>query len=756
MANNIDFINSIKQEADFEDIVRMLAKHIYDAEAYLVGGPYDGGRDLIYKRQGKEVREAIQISIQEKNIEAKILGDACKTEKLVTEYGYPRTLTFFWSHALSASKKLEIKKSVRDATGISLEIYDAKEIDQIISDDKPEILKYLLEVIHKYKVDIDSTIDVKARTFFDYLALSRESAELKTSIIDAQILSSLFGNKMQKEILLLELEKFGVKKGAAEGRIGYLTHQKKIADDSGLSLSEKEKTRLENILNKDSRLQSEVLDRIKQYTLSEIGADLSAQVFNLVKQVYRASVDVQISEISFAPPKLSIAKRIVSELESLIATNNVKGCKNVHSVAKRLIEIAAENEYLSNYCSSLLCINLLNQKKLQNYIQEKYFFIYLDATVFIQYLALFGFKSRDNYSKEMHIAADLRETIKALKNFELRITKEHLEESIRHITQAEKLSSFANDELISRFGDSKNVYFNLYLKTKKQKPEGYSFHNFLDTLIGYEPHSSGSENFHEYMDCVLHYLKIANIKVIEFQNAASLAQDAIAHKIIQNYEISCRAIGKPRKFRSILNDLTACYILGDSNQHLDKNKYGHVPILVTWDSTQHQLRSAYREVFMHQEWLIYTPQRALERFSMLEFKMDSDILKDNVLSILDEDYIRDSSLVDTLSIFLGEDKIESDAIISMLAKLARKMGSEKIEHDQFDLESRNALNEALLNLHGQFRDRFAEIRELFASSSNEEVLIGLLDSFVSRKIDSTVLNDSVRQLLETVGGQASH
>ncbi|PPD18895.1 MAG: hypothetical protein CTY24_12120, partial [Methylobacter sp.] len=60
--------------------------------------------------------------------------------------------------------------------------------------------------------------------------------------------------------------------------------------------------------------------------------------------------------------------------------------------AKKLIEIGAENEYLSNQCSSFLCVNLLNQKKLDKYIQERTFYIYLDATVFILYLALFKFE----------------------------------------------------------------------------------------------------------------------------------------------------------------------------------------------------------------------------------------------------------------------------------------------------------------------------------------------------------------------------
>jgi hypothetical protein len=349
-----------------------------------------------------------------------------------------------------------------------------------------------------------------------------------------------------------------------------LIRQNKINDGENLALSEKEKMRLENIVNKDNSLRQELLKRIKQYTLTEIGKDLSNEVFDLVKQVYRASIEIQISEISFEPPKLYIAKRVLSELENLLVTNSRNGYKNGNNAAKKLIEIAAENEYLSNYCSSLLCVNLLNQKKLQSYIQEKFIFLYLDATVFIQYLALYGFKNTENYSKEMHIAANLRESIRGLKNVEVRITQEHLEESIRHITQAEKLSSFANDELISQFGDSKNVYFNLYLKTKKQKHQSYSFNDFLKSLIGYEAGlNNNNDNFHLYLDCVLRYLKLANIKVVEFENDVDLEQDAVALKIIRNYEQSCSAIGKSRKFKSILNDLTACYILGNGNRHLE-------------------------------------------------------------------------------------------------------------------------------------------------------------------------------------------
>lgn len=752
MANNIDFISSIKNESDFEEVVRQLAKHIYNAEAYLIGGPYDGGRDLVYKRMGKEVKEAVQISIQKQGIDSKILADAKKTLGLVKEHQYPEKLTFFWSHPLTASHKLTIKKSVRDNTGIELDIFDATEIDQIITSDAPEILKYVLEEIHQYKTNGHTNVDVKARAFYDYLALSKDSAELKTSIIDAQILSNLFSQEMDKAALIIELGKFNIKSGAAESRIDSLRRAGKIeAGHNNLVLSEKEKVRLDNIINKDEAQRKQILQRIKQFTETEIGSDLSDRAFDLIRRVYSASVEIQISEISITPPKLSIAKSIVNEIELLIKANNSKSSLDVRKTAKKLIEIASENEYLSNYCSSLLCINLLKQKKLQRYIQDKSFFIYLDATVFIRYLALYGFSQEVNYDKEMQITANLRDAIRSLKNTEIRITQEHLEETIRHITQAEKISSFANDALISRFGDSKNVYFNLYLKSKKQNGHSYSFDNFLDKLIGYEKQLGFSgNNFSLYMECVLRYLRLASITVMEYQNADTLETDPTARKILRNYEAKTYALGKPRKFRSTLNDLTACYIMGDTYLHTDKNGIGHTPIFITWDSTQHDLRAAYREENVHDEWIIYTPQRALERFSMLQFEMNGEILKDNVLAIIDEDYIKESSLIDTLAAFLGEDKIESDAIISILTKLTGKIHNEPSDLHQFDAESKSVINVALLALQNSFRDSFADIRKLFSDPTNEETLVALLDSFVTGRINQESLTSSVGKLLPSV------
>lgn len=760
MSNNIEFISSISNETDFENLVRKVAAYIYGAEAYLIGGPYDGGRDLVYKRLGKEVREAVQITIQEKSLETKVLEDAKKIRKLVDEHSYPERFTLFFSHTLSASKKIKIKKSVRDTFGIELEIYDATELEQIITEDSPDILQYLLTEIHKYKPSLSNTIDRKARAFYDYLALGKDAADLKDSIVVSQILSSLFDTPKDDQALINEIEMSGVRRGVIAARIGSLLASGKLRNDGGiLSLESKEAARIENIFRKDETGRIDLLNRLKEVTCKIAGVDLSSEALDLIREVYRVSFDIQISETSFEPPRLTIVKELIHRLEYLLVSRGGVTEDVAKNAAKTLIELGAQNEYLSNQCASLLCVNLLGQKRLDKYIRERKFFIYLDATVYIRYLALFNFKGKAYLDKEMRATEQLRDAIRGLKNCDLFVTREHLEETIRHITQAEKISRFANDALVERFGESKNVYFNLYLNEKRQR-KNYTFSQFLEDLIGYERDTHFSlSDFEAYLACAQRFNKLANIITAEYQGI-SLEADHTARKISYEYEQATERIGKFRKHRTAFNDVIACYLFSDDKRHVDEQGYGHVPMFITWDSTQHLLRQVYRSEFPFSEWLIYSPYRAIERLSMISFNVSGKIIKDNVLAILDEDYIRDSSLIDTLAALFGESKVESDSIISVLSKVSGRLHNEAGDAAHFESNERSLISEALLTIQNTFRDRFGEIRKLFSSQSDEEAIVDILTRYSGEKISKDQLAQEFTTLLQlssqVAGPQEEH
>jgi hypothetical protein len=739
--NNVDFVTSIKIEQHFEHIVKQIVAHIYDAEAYLTGGPYDGGRDLIYKRQGVEVKEAVGITIQESNIEAKILGDAKKVKKLVTEHNYPNKFTFFWSQTLTASKKAKIRKSVRDETNIELEIYDAHEIEQIISDDYPDILNYLIETVHGYTKKNDIDIDIRAKTLYDYLALSKDAAQAKESIVDAHLISSLFSAEKDKELLITEITSLGYKKGTASNRIGKLLNSGKVTttDEGLLKLSPIERARIELVINKDTALKTELINTLDSYTKANIGTELGEEVLRLIKSVYEASNDIQLSDADFEPPKIALAKSAFGKIEYLVKDSKQMTSAQANIIAKELIELTSTNDYFSNFCSSMLCVGLFNQKKLEKYLKDKSTFIYLDTPVFIRYIALFKFSNTKYLDRELKTVSRLKETIKNKSESQIMVTGEHLEETIRHITQAEKIHSFANDDLIAKFGDSKNVYFNIYLRAKKLEGNGYNFDKFLEELIGYESTQSSENKFAAYQSCVARLLTLANIKIETVDpNIESTPQFL---KVLRKYESHLNFGGKHRSRRAVSNDVKACYVLGDISRHTDKNGIGHIPMLVTWDGMYPKLKDYYRTEFPLSDWIIHSPFRALERIDMIDFKVSPSVLKDNVLAILDEDYLRESSLIDTLEVFLGDDRVESDHILALLSKISGRTLAEKNTPFEFEVETRNALSEMLLALHHSLRDSMKDVRRLFAEKEKESDLLDIINEYLSKgALDAAVAN----------------
>lgn len=748
--NNVDFIKSIKIESDFEYVVKKIVSYIYDAEAYLTGGPYDGGRDLIYKRQGVEVREAVGITIQEERIEAKILSDAAKVKNLVDEHGYPNKFTFFWSKSLTASKKAAIRKQTREKTGIELEIYDANEIEQIITDDYPELLNYIIEEIHGYKKSNANELDIRAKTLFDYLALSGDAAELKASIIEAHVISSLLSSPKNKESLVKELISLGYKEGAATNRINFLEKRERIeTTDSLLKLSSKERSRIDLVINKDKALRAQLVEILSSFTIQHLGVDLGEQALSLIQSVYQASNDIQLSEAEFDPPKVALAKEAFGKIEALVKKSKPMELVEARAIAKELIELTSSNGYFSSYCSSMLCIGLLNQKKLEKYIKDKSLFIYLDTPVLIRYLALFKFSDSAYRDRELEIVSRLKNSIKSSSEANILVTTEHFEETIRHITQAEKIFSFANDDLIAKFGDSKNVYFNIYLRAKKKRKTGYSFYDFLEELIGYDPGIQTENNFSAYQSCAARLLLLANITIQPSEHG--IENDPRLLRVTRKYEEKISSQGKHRSRRAIINDIKACYVLGDTGRHIDKNGQGHTPILITWDGAY----PALREIFCREyrggewsEWIVHSPFRALERLDMLDFKVSPDVVKDNVLAILDEDYIRESSLIDTLSIFLGDDRIETEQILALLSKLSGRTIMESTKPHEFEVETKNPLTEMLLAIYSEMRDSMSTVRKLFADPTQEAPLVEIIEKYLS--------GSDLKNLLDSIKRMANH
>jgi hypothetical protein len=118
------------------------------------------------------------------------------------------------------------------------------------------------------------------------------------------------------------------------------------------------------------------------------------------------------------------------------------------------------------------------------------------------------------------------------------------------------------------------------------------------------------------------------------------------------------------------------------------------------------------------------------------------------LAIFDEDYMKESSLVDTLEIILGEDQIEADGIISILTKLSNRLHGEDNDSAHFEIDERNTLVEALLGIQNEFRDNFDVVLKTFTKPENQESITDILARYLSKEIKPENLTEKIRELIE--------
>lgn len=748
MNSNVKFISSISTEGEFETLIKRYAEELFKGNAYLVGGPYDNGKDLVIKRNEREVRQAAQITIQEKKIEEKLEADLLKVEKLVDKDNYPPILHFFWSHPISEYTLDKLRTGAMTNHFISLEFYDAKRIAQDLTDHYPHLLNYLIKDIHKIDIQNDEPINFQQRAFYEYLLLSKDSTNLKNAIIDASILSHLNeGGKTVEELLGL-LQGVNLKIGSLKGKLQTLTRKGKVINQDGIyTLSQEEISKLENIKLRDSTRKQDLIKTISDKLAKHTDQDLASEVVKLIITAYEESISIQITESKFESPKLKIFQATINNLKILINERCGLDREKSEALASELLEIAGENEYLSEHCSAKLCVNFLSDSKLEKYIEDKSFYIYLDAPVLIPYLITIMFKDISLFDKSIRNINLLRENINSIKNKRLRVSNEHFEETATHFSQAEKLSQFVTDELVEQLGESKNVYFNVYMKWKKKRDDKTNFEDFTSAFLGLEKEDVNlNDKFTAYSSCIFELLTAANFDVID-------NKDLVPYDFLERTRRKfIRESTSFRHPRAVENDIYCAHTLGDEKLHLDSRGYFSTPMLITLDTSQYLLRNIIRRENKFAEWLIYTPQRAIERLSLVGLKVSSESLKDGVLATISEEYFfkeNSMSLLDTLSVIIDDNNNSEGDVIKFVTSLRRKVNEEALDYSEIDVGHYNNISYVLLFIHREFRDEFTKIIKLFSDASYQDTLTKLLMSSIKGEFDEKQ-RDRLREEMQAI------
>ncbi|WP_029164150.1 hypothetical protein [Anaerophaga thermohalophila] len=179
-------------ESNFNELIINFAKEYYETrEVHISNGPYDGGIDLVYAKNGKEQKRNIQITVQDKGYERKLIEDLQKAQENSVKYSYQKRLDFYISHPITQSKK---NKLIRDAEvnyDIDLKIYDAKKLSGLASEFKS--IRNTIQKFNRTAFPTDKiNIDKNSKILFDTLTMSKDTTQLKNDFIKSFILFHFF------------------------------------------------------------------------------------------------------------------------------------------------------------------------------------------------------------------------------------------------------------------------------------------------------------------------------------------------------------------------------------------------------------------------------------------------------------------------------------------------------------------------------------------------------------------------------------
>lgn len=619
-------------------------------------GPYDHGLDM----RGFDVtniESQYQITTRAAKFETKLREDLEKAKRNVDDYGLPKKVVYFYSYPCTGNVILGYKKMARDEYGLILNIIEANNIagaSAIYS----SLKDLLVEVsdYEKYQTDDEFFSDTKIRAFYDLMSFGT-STDIKHDILKSFIINHLNtnGKTSIEDSLTFLNEHFStsIDSDYFTRFLQILRSERRIEIGSEhIELTIAEKDRIQKVIDnyriEEGLLKKQLIEILKQYEVEE---EVESVISHLGK-LYESNYSSNLGEFTDRNTNIQDLRAATDEFKEFLITK-VDGNKfDTDALTKDLIRITDQNEILSRIAAGRVYSRVNAPEKLQQYITQNNNNkeIFLDTNVIIYLIFVHYDANADFNSFHFPVAKNL---LKFRKNHDLLLltTRTYAIETANIFKDALSIVPYTKLKVFDALGGSNNIVYNFYLHLKDYgllDSEIDSFEKFLAIFKFTQKIRDPKNNYLSEITYLLNSLEI----VIETPDHYDIGKcvDLIVQDLKDNE--------KTKSSFAVNNDAIMMMRLGDED--VDVNPLD--PIFCTWDLSLIRLRKKFFEEFPScTKWMMYTPSRLMDHFSMMNFEVKSGTLSNEVLSILDEDFSfqsRTQSLLDTiLNIINPEDEV---------------------------------------------------------------------------------------------------
>ena len=639
-------------EDNFNALILNYIKEYYcTKDAYICNGPYDGGNDLVLNIDGKEIKRNIQITIQKKDIERKVIDDVLKASRNVSKYSYQSTLDFYCSQHISETKQKELKRTAFVNYNIELIIYDNYRLAELVTE-----YKSMLSVLRKIKERAfpkeSLNIDKNTKILFDCLSTNSNIGAIKMNFIVSYILFHIYDNgpstvtEIYDGINRIFCDKFT--KSYYESLIGRLNQAEEVQavnldKPKRFDLSLATRSKLEEIKHRseidEASLISEYHQIIQQYNLNLNVEEISQFIINMFNENYEVDVDEITQKSNNRRVQL---RKIYTALITYIHTNAHVEEETAKEIAKKIIDVSNKNTTINKSSISRMFINLFQDDKLEDYLNSSERIVYLDTQILLQIICS-SYKEIAEPDILYDIVKNFMTTIEDSNiPISLHTTDGYIEEVVAHLHNALKLEQFLALPYIQSLGRSKNVFFNFYLAL--QKVENYeSFTDFISQLLDIDEDdvlnnfdNSVTSALIDIFDCLdISVDHIPYIEPVEYQKYKKEYEKILSYNNLDQKSYEARK-----------NDLkTILYIAKEIAPGSSIPPY-----LITWDSSFYTVRDELKKFKELKYWHIYSPQKFTNTLSILNFRIDPNSVNNNIISLVEENFNLSNSTISFLDI----------------------------------------------------------------------------------------------------------
>lgn len=743
MSHDKLFVQLVQSMEDPE-MDKVAQKYMEEVEGEKVlfncNGPYDHGLDM----RGFDITNILsqyQITTRAKKFESKLREDLGKAKRNVDNYGLPNKVNYFYSYPFTSNIILGFKKMAKDDFSINLNLIEANNIAGASAVYSP-LKKLILELseFEKYQSDDEYFADTNIRAFYDLMSFGA-STDIKHDILKSFVLNHLnaVGKISIKESLTYINQHFStsIDQEYFDRFISLLRSERKLKVDSEfIELTSDEKDRIQKVIEdykiEETLLKKNLIEILEKYDLQH-EVDL---IITHLGKLYESNYSSNLGEFVDRNSNIQDFKTATIEFKEFLETK-IDENSNADALAKELIRVTDNNEILSRIAAGRVYSKVNAPEKLQRYIiqNNNNKEIFLDTNVII-YLLFVHYESNAEFNNYHFQAAKQFLSFRDRYELLLLTTRTYAIETANIFKDALSIVPFTKLSIFDQLGGSNNIVYNFYLHLKDNELLDEGIASFEQFLAEFKFLQKRNEPDYNYLPQIKYLLDSLDIE-IETPDHYDI------NKCVGLINQDLKENEKTKTSFAINNDAIMMMRLGDKDVEINPLD----PIFCTWDLSLIRLRKKYFEEFPScTKWMMYTPSRLMDHFSMMNFEVKSGTLSNEVLSILEEDFSfqsRTQTLLDTIINIINPD---NEIGLKYTNKLAAIREKEIIQVDRTEEAVNTGIDSSSVDIvfkdlfvHYAFNNEQGKYFEVFKSIFTKEEYFD--DVFKILTDEITVVND---------------